>query len=118
VDFLVLKSRSFPPYYEGYPLVTPKSPYMMASLGFFLSFAIAAMLSLVHAEPAPGDIVCRLNGTTSANVNYYTCTELANRFGITIETFFILNPSVDKDCETIKPKTKYCVAGCKCAKVL
>jgi len=62
---------------------------------------------------APGDVVCRYETNTLSEVNYYTCTELALKYSITVKKFFELNPSVDKDCNTIKPDTKYCVAGCK-----
>lgn len=62
---------------------------------------------------APGDIVCRYETTTLAEVNYYTCTELALKYSITVEKFFQLNPSVDKNCDTIQPRTNYCVAGCE-----
>ncbi|KAF1942657.1 hypothetical protein EJ02DRAFT_308073, partial [Clathrospora elynae] len=56
---------------------------------------------------APGDIVCRYESTTKSAVNYYTCTELALKYSITVEKFFLLNPSVDRDCDTIKPNTVY-----------
>ncbi|KAF2429133.1 hypothetical protein EJ08DRAFT_650705 [Tothia fuscella] len=58
-----------------------------------------------------GAVVCRYTGQTSGDVNYYTCTELANRYGIPVELFFTLNPNVDRDCRTIKPNTSYCVKG-------
>ncbi|PVH95053.1 carbohydrate-binding module family 18 protein, partial [Periconia macrospinosa] len=58
-----------------------------------------------------GDIVCRYTSSTSANVNYYTCTELANFYDITVQEFFQLNPLVNPDCSNIKPSTEYCVAG-------
>lgn len=60
-----------------------------------------------------GDLVCRNTGSTYADVNYYTCTQLANKYEITIEKFFMLNPGLDPGCGNIKPYTKYCVAGCK-----
>lgn len=75
--------------------------------------SIAFALFAYSANGAPGDVVCRYETTTLAEVNYYTCTELALKYSITVEKFFELNPSVDKECDTIKPNTKYCVAGCK-----
>lgn len=76
--------------------------------------SIALFTYGVDAAPAPGDIVCRYETTTLADVNYYTCKELALKYSITVEKFFKLNPSVDQECSTIKPNTDYCVAGCKC----
>jgi hypothetical protein len=66
------------------------------------------------AEPGTGDVVCRFESTTRADVNYYTCTELALKYSITIEKFFLLNPLLDENCATIQPNTTYCVAGCRC----
>ncbi|KAF5851379.1 hypothetical protein GGP41_004176 [Bipolaris sorokiniana] len=54
---------------------------------------------------APGDVVCRYETTTLTKVNYYTCTELARKYSITVDKFFELNPSVNKACDTIKPNT-------------
>ncbi|CZR69561.1 uncharacterized protein PAC_19461 [Phialocephala subalpina] len=59
----------------------------------------------------PGDINCRYTGRTDAAVNYYTCTQLANFYGITIEKFFKLNPQVKPDCSNILPSSVYCVDG-------
>ena len=75
--------------------------------------SIAFALFTYGANGAPGDVVCRYETTTLEQVNYYTCTELALKYSIDVEKFFELNPSVDRDCDTIKPNTKYCVAGCK-----
>ncbi|KAF9696782.1 hypothetical protein EKO04_005746 [Ascochyta lentis] len=75
------------------------------------SLSIAFALFTHGVNGAPGDIVCRYETTTLATVNYYTCTELALKYSITLEKFFELNPSVDKECATIKPNTNYCVAG-------
>ncbi|KAI8952346.1 hypothetical protein F4801DRAFT_577509 [Xylaria longipes] len=58
-----------------------------------------------------GDIVCRFPGRTYADVNYYTCTELANKYEISLKEFFMLNPGLDPDCGNIKPYTVYCVDG-------
>ena len=85
---------------------------MLSKLIFNL---IAFALITDHVIGAPGDVVCRYETTTLGEVNYYTCTELARKYSISVEKFFALNPSVDKNCETIKPNTNYCVAGCKCS---
>ncbi|KAF2661573.1 carbohydrate-binding module family 18 protein [Lophiostoma macrostomum CBS 122681] len=78
---------------------------------FLFAFISTTILQTVHAESAPGSIVCRFEANSPSAVNYYTCTALANQFAITVDKFFELNPTVDKDCSTIKPNTKYCVAG-------
>lgn len=64
-------------------------------------------------EIQPGDINCRYSATTSATVNYYTCTQMATKYGITIDVFFTLNPTLELDCSNIQPKTEYCVDGCE-----
>jgi hypothetical protein len=60
-----------------------------------------------------GEVNCRYSATTGSNVNYYTCTQLADRYGATIDLFFILNPTLEPDCSNIQPKTEYCVDGCE-----
>jgi hypothetical protein len=62
---------------------------------------------------AVGDIVCRYDTKTRSSVNYYTCKELADFYGRTVEEFFFLNPSLNKDCSNIQPNTTYCVEGCE-----
>jgi hypothetical protein len=77
-------------------------------------FVLIAFALFTHGVyGAPGDVVCRYETTTLGEVNYYTCIALARKYSISVEKFFALNPSVDKNCETIKPNTNYCVAGCK-----
>ena len=78
-----------------------------------MSVSIAFALFVYGVIGAPGDVVCRYETTTLQEVNYYTCTELARKYSITVEKFLTLNPSVNQNCDTIKPNTKYCVAGCK-----
>ncbi|ORY10358.1 hypothetical protein BCR34DRAFT_539710, partial [Clohesyomyces aquaticus] len=58
-----------------------------------------------------GDINCRYWGKTYDNVNYYTCTEICDKYDITTELFFKLNPTLKLDCSKIQPKWRYCVAG-------
>jgi hypothetical protein len=60
-----------------------------------------------------GEVNCRYWGSTYADVNYYTCTQLAKFYGITNDKFFMLNPDIDPDCGNVQEFTKYCVAGCK-----
>ncbi|GAB7330441.1 hypothetical protein MBLNU13_g02054t2 [Cladosporium sp. NU13] len=59
-----------------------------------------------------GQVNCRYAANTEGmSINYYTCTELAQNYGINVETFFKLNPTVLPDCSNIKADTDYCVAG-------
>jgi hypothetical protein len=83
-------------------MIFPLSP-----VGFAAAFWL---LTSAHAET--GDIVCRYTATTPSSVNYYTCTQFSEYYSISFDKFLELNPSVDRDCATIKPNTEYCVAGC------
>jgi hypothetical protein len=83
-------------------------------LSLFANYIVGvSLLFSVPTLAASGDVVCRYTGTTPERVNYYTCTELAVRYRITVELFFTLNPKVDKDCRNIEATTAYCVKGCK-----
>ncbi|GJD05035.1 glycosyl hydrolase family 18 [Colletotrichum higginsianum] len=59
----------------------------------------------------PGEINCRYWADTTEEVNYYTCSQLAHRYEIPNDVFFMLNPGLNKDCSNIKPKSEYCVTG-------
>lgn len=61
----------------------------------------------------PGDINCRDWTQTYDNVGYWSCGELADKSGITIDKFWILNPTLAPDCDGIQPNTEYCIDGCK-----
>lgn len=61
-----------------------------------------------------GQINCRYPGGTYDDVDSNTCAQLANKYQITLEKFFMLNPELHPDCANIEPRTDYCVAGCKC----
>lgn len=76
--------------------------------------ASASVANLGNAEP--GQVNCRYSANTKNDVNCCTCAQLAKRYGITLEVFFMLNPDVNPDCGNIEQNTKYCVAGCKCHK--
>lgn len=94
-------------------------PYTWSIMFRHFSSSSAALLFCISTLPtAAGDIVCRYTTTTSALVNYYTCTELANFYGITVPKFLQLNPVVDEACSNIKANTEYCVAGCTYSKIL
>ncbi|EPE32552.1 Plant lectins/antimicrobial peptide [Glarea lozoyensis ATCC 20868] len=71
-------------------------------------FVLLTGLRLVCAA---SNFQCRYNGTTPATVNYYTCTEIANKYDIKLASLFELNPSLKPDCSNIAPNTNYCVAG-------
>ncbi|KAG4444402.1 hypothetical protein IFR05_000167 [Cadophora sp. M221] len=58
-----------------------------------------------------GTVNCRSSAPTTDQVNYYTCSLLAITYGITVEKFFILNPTILPDCSNIKPNSLYCTAG-------
>lgn len=64
-------------------------------------------------EVNPGELNCRAWGKTYDQVNYYTCTEICNKYQITTGYFFSLNPTLNNDCSNIQPKSKYCIDGCK-----
>jgi hypothetical protein len=79
-----------------------------------ISTATPNITSIIsNGNTQPGQINCRYSASTYSDVNYYTCTQLADRYGITIQAFFTLNPELDLDCSNIQPNSVYCVAGCK-----
>jgi hypothetical protein len=61
----------------------------------------------------PGEINCRHWGMTYDEVDGTTCVKLARKYEITREHFFLLNPSLQKDCSNVQANVMYCVAGCK-----
>jgi len=63
---------------------------------------------------ALGKINCRYWTTTPAAVNYYTCSQLSQRYRISNEKLFSLNPGLAHDCSNVQPETNYCVKGCEC----
>lgn len=68
---------------------------------------------IANGSTTAGQVNCRYSGNTKGmDINYYTCTALANKFGITADTFFKLNPQVKRDCSNIQINTDYCVSGC------
>lgn len=94
---------------------------MVSKLSYFVTnFSIATIVLTTIVSGEIGDIVCHYTTVSPSAVNYYTCFDLASKYEITIEKFFLLNPSVDVDCDTIDPETEYCVRGCEliCSHVL
>ncbi|KAI1371647.1 carbohydrate-binding module family 50 [Hypoxylon crocopeplum] len=83
------------------------TPFIASNATIRLKSASVALIGAVE----PGEINCRYRGSTYEDVNYYTCTQLAERYEITIEKFFMLNPDLDPDCGNIQPNTDYCVDG-------
>lgn len=79
-----------------------------------ISTATSNITSIISTgNVQPGQINCRYSASTYSDVNYYTCTQLADRYGITVQAFFTLNPELNLDCSNIQPNSEYCVAGCK-----
>ncbi|KAL0473868.1 hypothetical protein QR685DRAFT_436556 [Neurospora intermedia] len=67
---------------------------------------------LINEDPQPGEINCRdADSTEGMEINYYTCTALAARNRISVDTLFGLNPGLDRDCGNIEADTEYCVRG-------
>jgi len=83
----------------------------MTSFSLLHALFLTTLLA-VDVKGAVGDVVCRYTAASPSDVNYYTCTELALRYETALEKFFVLNPSMDRDCATIQPNTEYCVRGC------
>jgi hypothetical protein len=87
---------------------------MLSSLFFSLLLNVLYLAKLVEsAKFAVGDVICEWTTTTKSSVNYYTCTELADKYGTPIDDFFKLNPTLNRECDNIQPDTQYCVIGCK-----
>jgi hypothetical protein len=61
---------------------------------------ISAVALLAVGVLAKGN--CCYSATALATVLYYTCTELANNYGISLEKFFLLNPLMGPDCKSIE----------------
>lgn len=64
-------------------------------------------------EVKPGELNCRAWARTHEHVNYYTCTEICDKYQITTDYFFWLNPTLKTDCSDIQPRSRYCYDGCK-----
>lgn len=80
----------------------------VASMAFFSCLWIIFAAFILNAS---AEVNCRFNTTSPAAVGYYTCTELAERYRITIEKFFQLNPLLDPACSSIQAGNTYCAAG-------
>jgi hypothetical protein len=60
-----------------------------------------------------GEVNCRYWATTPDEVTYYTCSEMAQRYSISNDVLFNLNPGLARDCSNVQADTDYCVTGCK-----
>lgn len=65
------------------------------------------------ATVEPGEVNCRSWAQTYDNVGYWSCSQLAEDFGITLDKFWTLNPTLAPDCKGIQPNTEYCVDRCE-----
>ncbi|KAK1989604.1 hypothetical protein LX36DRAFT_648975 [Colletotrichum falcatum] len=72
---------------------------------------VASVNKIVLGAAKPGEVNCRYASQTGRDVNYYTCTQLAEKYEISVEKFFLINPTLEPDCSNIEPNTEYCVAG-------
>lgn len=64
-----------------------------------------------------GELDCRFTTRTGAEVTTQTCTQIAERYETTVDKFLDLNPELNNDCGSIKPKTEYCVIVCELSNV-
>ncbi len=91
-------------------------PYRWSSNGLEMPHDPADPLPTQGTSIPPvtaGEINCRYWTTTPAEVNYYTCSQMSQRYSISNDKLFNLNPSLARDCSNVQPKTDYCVKGCK-----
>jgi hypothetical protein len=61
-------------------------------------------------SPLPvGAINCRAWDSTYDDASYYTCKWLADSWSISVDWFFRINPTLNRDCSNIQKNTRYCV---------
>ena len=63
--------------------------------------SLPLLLQLLAILPVSAEFRCRYNATAPRMVSYYTCTELATKYEIILEKFFLLNPLLDPDLLTL-----------------
>ncbi|KAF2202644.1 hypothetical protein GQ43DRAFT_439535 [Delitschia confertaspora ATCC 74209] len=83
---------------------------MSLSLIHLFSLALCTLPTLA----AVGDINCRYTAQlTPAQLRDSPdpCSWLANKYGISISKFFMLNPELSNSCEEVREEVEYCVAG-------
>ncbi|OIW25495.1 hypothetical protein CONLIGDRAFT_547624, partial [Coniochaeta ligniaria NRRL 30616] len=102
----VVTTWGTPPRRRDVATSTSSSEYVLPSA------TMPAMSSnTTRDQIKPGDINCRFYDRTYDDVNYYTCTELSDAWGLPVETFFVLNPYILHDCSNIEENAMYCVDG-------
>jgi hypothetical protein len=57
-------------------------------------------------EVKPGELNYRAWGKTYNQVEFYTCTEICNKYQITTDYFISLNPTLKTDCSNTRPNSK------------
>jgi hypothetical protein len=72
-----------------------QSPSIIISIYRSLPFVLLAVLGI------SAEIRCRYNATAPPTVSYYTCTDLATNYDISIEKLLLLNPLLNPDCTSI-----------------
>lgn len=85
--------------------ICPPTTKIMSFLQCYLPIVSLAV------SQVPAEVRCRYNATSPNEVSYYTYTELATRYEITVNHFFLLNSLLDPDCTSIEAGKQYCVAG-------
>ncbi|KAK2762268.1 hypothetical protein FQN54_001278 [Arachnomyces sp. PD_36] len=94
-------------------------PSLASWLSVFALFLLNRLVLAGECQPidwkrtalGAGDINCRREIKTGADVDSSTCASIAERYRVTVENLVELNPGLDKDCKSIKPEATYCVAG-------
>ncbi|KAK3372074.1 hypothetical protein B0H63DRAFT_563576 [Podospora didyma] len=65
-----------------------------------------------RGEIGVGQVNCQYESApTPEDVDATTCQALADKYLVSIDTIFLLNPSLKRDCSNVKPNTQYCVKG-------
>jgi hypothetical protein len=75
-----------------------------------ITFWRSLPIILLAVLPVSVEVRCRYNSIAPDKVTYYTCTELATKYGISVQQLFLLNPLLDPDCTSIQAGEPYCVA--------
>jgi hypothetical protein len=73
--------------------------------------SLPLLLQLLAILPVSAEVRCRCNATAPPEVSYYTYTELATKYQISLEKFFLLNSLLDPDCTSIQAGEQYRVSG-------
>ncbi|KAF2720855.1 carbohydrate-binding module family 18 protein [Polychaeton citri CBS 116435] len=82
----------------------------MCSCGFSQCFLLLLVKIGVFVSISNA-LDCRYNITSPDVISYYTCFELASKYGISVDTFVLLNQGVNAACSNLTPDTVYCVDG-------